>query len=347
MNRRKCIVALLTLCMMLVFVGCGASSARDQAFESITMSNSAAKGESSNVFYDNKVVVEEEYAPESEMDTGDSMEAAKEDLAALQERKLIKTVDMNVETKEFDQMLVTLEDKIAELGGYIESLDTYNGSSYSGYRSSRDANMTIRIPKQRLDIFLETVEGISNVVRRSESVEDVTLTYVDLESHKKVLLAEQESLLELLEKAEAIEDIITIKSHLSNVRYQIESMESQLRTFDNKVDYSTVYLNIEEVQELTPVEEETVLERIVGGFVDNLRDIKDGAVEFFIWFVINIPNFIVWIIIIVIVVIAIRLLSKVLNRSGKRGSKNRLQKQPTNVQASNASSVTDNQEESK
>ena len=131
------------------------------------------------------------------------------------------------------------------------------------------------------------------------------------------------------------------------MRYQIESMESQLRTFDNKVDYSTVYLNIEEVQELTPVEEETVLERIVGGFVDNLRDIKDGAVEFFIWFVINIPNFIVWIIIIVIVVIAIRLLSKVLNRSGKRGSKNRLQKQPTNVQASNASSVTDNQEGSK
>jgi len=316
MNRKKWTVALLTLCMMFVLVGCGAS-AKDQAFTESMVTNSASKGESYDVFYDNKVVVEEsyeEFAPESPMESGS--EAVKEDLAALQERKLIKTVDLNVETKEFDQMLTTLEQNITDLGGYIESMEVYNGSSYSGYRSSRDANMTIRIPKQRLDTFLETVEGISNVVRRSESVEDVTLTYVDLESHKKVLQAEQDRLLELLKKAEAIEDIITIESRLSNVRYQIESMESQLRTFDNKVDYSTVYLNVDEVQELTPVQEETVWQRIAGGLTDNLRDIKDGTVEFFIWFVINIPNFIVWIIIIVIAVIVIRLLRKAMHARG-------------------------------
>ena len=69
----------------------------------------------------------------------------------------------------------------------------------------------------------------------------MTLQYVDLESHKKALTTEQDRLIELMEQAETVEDIITIEGRLSEVRYQLESMESQLRTYDNKIDYSTVY----------------------------------------------------------------------------------------------------------
>lgn len=317
MKKRKLIVGLLMVCMMLSLVGCGRSvKSNDMAYtESMSMAQSAAKEEASEIFYD-KVMIEEDYSDGAEVsgvESGNTSNSGngKENTTVQENRKLIKTVDMKVETKEFDRTLAALEEKIAELGGYIENLETYNGSSYSTYRSSRDANMTIRIPKQHLDTFLEAVEGVSNVVRRSESVEDVTLTYVDLESHKKVLLAEQERLLELIGKAEAIEDIIKIESRLSNVRYQIESMESQLRTFDNKVDYSTIYLYIDEVKELTPVAEKTVLERIADGFEGSLKDIKDELTEFAIWFVVNIPYFVLWIIILIIAIIVVKVLWKV------------------------------------
>ena len=76
----------------------------------------------------------------------------------------------------------------------------------------------------------------------------------------------------LLEQATSIEDIITIESRLSEVRYQIESMESQLRTFDNQVDYSTVSISISEVKELTPVVEESAGTRIRNGFVNSLNN---------------------------------------------------------------------------
>ena len=66
-------------------------------------------------------------------------------------------------------------------------------------------------------------------------------------------------------------------------------MESQLRTYDNQVDYSTVYLYINEVEILTPVEEETIGERISSGFMESLDNIGEGFVEFGIWFVIHIP----------------------------------------------------------
>lgn len=236
------------------------------------------------------------------------------------DRKLIKTVDMSVETKEFDSMLAAVENKVNTLGGYIENMETYNGSVYSSYRSSRNANMTVRIPQESLNAFLEEVSAISNVVRHSENVEDVTLQYVDLTSHKAVLLAEQERLLELIEEAYSVEDIITLESRLSDIRYQIESMESQLRTYDNKVTYSTVYLYIDEVQELTPVKEETVWQRISGGFVESLEDIGYDITETFIWFVVNIPYLIIWAIVIIVVVLVLKKMKKKTNGIKKQAA---------------------------
>jgi uncharacterized protein YhaN len=134
-------------------------------------------------------------------------------------------------------------------------------------------------------------------------VEDVTLQYVDMESHKKALVTEQERLLELLEQAQTVEDIITIEDRLSEVRYQIESMESQLRTYDNKIDYSTVYLTINEVVQYSLSEEETVGERIRNGFLDSLEGVKDGVTEFAIWLVIKLPYLVVWAVIIAVIVI--------------------------------------------
>lgn len=223
-----------------------------------------------------------------------------------QGRKLIKTVELEMETKEFEHMMSELETQVQELGGYIENLETYNGSSYSSHRSSRWANLTIRIPESALNGFLQNMSEIGNVVRRSDSVDDVTLSYVDMESRRDTLKAEQARLLELLEQAETVEDMIMLEERLSNVRYYLESMESKLRTIDNQVDYSTVRLNLSEVKELTPVEEKTDLQRITEGFSDSLKSIGNGIKESAIWFVIHIPYLVIWAAVIAALVLALR-----------------------------------------
>ena len=78
-----------------------------------------------------------------------------------------------------------------------------------------------------------------------------------MESRKKSLEIEQERIWQFLEKAESIDTVITLEQRLSDIRYQLESMESQLRLYDNQVDYSTVYLSISEVTAYTPVTPET------------------------------------------------------------------------------------------
>ena len=57
--------------------------------------------------------------------------------------------------------------------------------------------------------------------------------------------------MELLSTAENMEDLLSIESKLSDIRYEIESYESQLRLLDNQIDYSTVHVEIFEVERMT------------------------------------------------------------------------------------------------
>lgn len=328
---RKMVALCLAGSMLVVLTGCGgAASFQNASTDSAPMEKYEYSMDVGGSYFTEDALMEEsvevEYAESgtTATNTADGGTQVDEGAAVLRsERKLIKTVDMTVETKEFDLLMSTLEQQVNALGGYIENMDTYNGSAYSYYRSTRNASMTIRIPKDKLNGFLETVSDICNVVRRSENVEDVTLAYVDLESHKNALRTEQTRLLELLEKAESIEDILVIERRLSEVRYELESMESQLRTYDNKVDYSTVYLAVDEVEELTPVEEESAGERMVNGFRESLSDIGEGLKEFGIGFVIHIPYLVIWGMIAVVVFFAVRgLCRKRKNRKAVKNGKN-------------------------
>ena len=209
-------------------------------------------------------------------------------VALPQDRKLIRTISMDAETEELETLLTGLEEKIAELGGYVQTREVYNGSTYSE-RRYRHADMTIRIPAEKVDGFVAHVSGVSNVRSSNESIDDVTLTYVDTESRLRALETEQARLLELMEQAETMYDLLEIESRLTEVNYQLESVASRLKTLDNQVSYATVYLYISEVQEYTPVVEKTAWQRITEGFADSLEGIWDGAVELFIWVLANSP----------------------------------------------------------
>ena len=213
------------------------------------------------------------------------------------EQKLIKTIRMEAETEDLDALLPQINEKINGLGGYVENQELYNGSSYSSYRH-RNASLTIRIPAENLNGFVEDVKGVSNVVSYNESTENVTLQYVSTESRVKALEVEQERLLELLGKAENMADLLEIEARLTDVRYELESVTSQLRVLANQVDYATVHLYINQVKVYTETEEQTVWQRIGSGFKENLKDMGENLTDFFVWIVTYSPQLILWAIVI-------------------------------------------------
>ena len=197
-------------------------------------------------------------------------------------RKLIKTVYLQIETKEFDSLLTSLNAKVSAVGGYVENSDIYQPSMDDDYSARRSANFVTRIPSSQLNTFVNAVEGFGNVTNKSENVQDVTLNYTDVESHKKSLEIERDRLNELIGEAEDVDAIIALETRLSEIRYQLDSYESQLRTYDNQVDYSTVTINISEVVDYTPQVKESVWERISTGFRDTIKDLGQFFEDLFV-----------------------------------------------------------------
>ena len=204
-------------------------------------------------------------------------------------QKLIRRVNIDAETEDLDALLEKLTAQISSMGGYIEQQNLYNGSAYASYRS-RSANLTVRIPADKLDGFIGQVKGVSNVISYNESQEDVTLTYVSTESRIKALETEEARLLELLAQAENRTDLLQIEARLTDVRYELESVKSQLLVLSNQVDYATVYLYISQVKEYTEVEEKTVWQRISSDFSRNLKDLGRWLVDLFVWVVTYSPQ---------------------------------------------------------
>jgi hypothetical protein len=224
---------------------------------------------------------------------------------AQSDRKLIKTVTMDVETEYYNDLLSALEEKITALGGYTENRQT---GSYGRTRSW--CSMTIRIPAENLSGFVAHVAENANVLSTSEETVDVTLQYSDTEAKIAALELERSRLMELLADAGNLSEILEIEARLSDVTYELERYESHKRGYDNQITYATVHLRIEEVEVLTPMEEPTVWVRIRDGFKDSLEGVTNGIVDVFVYLIAGSPFIVVYGTVLALLLLLLRKLSR-------------------------------------
>lgn len=300
MKRRQRSVLGITACVLsvLMLVGCGANAKMEANYDRMDAPQASYDGKYSSGIYD----------------TGDSLYVENTDSVTSTDpqtdvfstgRKLIKNVTMRLETKEFDIFTSELNARITAYGGYIQSSSVDGGSYYSkNYR--RYATVTARIPAEKLDTFISGVSEIANVTSKSENTNDVTLSYYDMESHVKALRSEYDTLLGILEKCTELKDVISVQSRITEVLYQIESYQSKLNNYDNLVAYSTITMNISEVERETVVNPETLGERISAGFSDTVADITDGLENLTVDFIVNLPYILIWAVILTAAVLVLR-----------------------------------------
>ena len=222
-------------------------------------------------------------------------------------RKWVITSEVRAEAEDMDALLHTVLEKVSQLEGYIENQSVYNGSGSGSYRS---AELKIRVPAERMDAFLKTVKQSSNVTSVNRNLEDITLQYVDTETRLEALRTEEERLMELMEQAETVADLLEIESRLTDVHYELENVTSRLKTYDNQVNYATITLFIEEVREYTPVEEPGFLDRISVGFVSSLKGVGRSLLDLLVFLIVASPYLVVWGLIILGIVLLIRLLCR-------------------------------------
>ena len=276
MNMKKWIVSLTAAALVaLSLAGCGAKSDRTEAYADQSLYDSGATYETSMEMAAGATALSANRA------------TAKSAQTLPENRKWIITMNLSAETEDLDAALEAIDARIQAMEGYVEGQNVSGGSSGSGRH--RFANLTIRVPADQVDSFVEEIAGLTNVVSSSCNVQDITLTYTDTAGRVTALETEQARLLELMEQAENMSDLLEIEARLTEVRYQLESYTSTLRLYDNQVDYATVSLYITEVERYTPVEDPGFWAKITGGLKDSFVNLGEAIVAFVSWFIIDLP----------------------------------------------------------
>lgn len=280
MKKRLIALVSLLLIVVLLFAGCSENKG-DYATNEMSYPQSASSydmaGGSDGGYYDTPMEGEMEYEsvdgvttdPVGQLNGGAGL-------------KIIYTAYLSVQTKEFQESYDKLLALVEENGGYLQSSNVSGGyTSTTGYYYNRYADLSLRIPAENYKTFLQATESVGTVTDMSESTDDITSTYIDTEARLKTLKAQEERLLELLAEANEMTDLIAIESKLADVRYQIESYQSQMNTYDNLLSYSTITVSLQEVSDIvTP--KDTFGQRIVAA----LKGSFEAVVDFFDGFVI-------------------------------------------------------------
>lgn len=217
------------------------------------------------------------------------------DTAKITDRKIIKTFDINAETKDYNAAIAALNDLITQHGGYVESASSNDKSLKSTSDSyTRNASYTIRIPAEQADAFVGSMGGLFNVTSNRSSIEDVSETYYSIEARLEELQAERDSLIDILDADKTKADYqlwLTVTQRLSEVRQQIAVYQGQLNRYDSKVAYSTVHLSINEVVAYSSVSESNRFgSRLKAAFADGWNGFVVGLGNFVIWFAEALPT---------------------------------------------------------
>ena len=145
--------------------------------------------------------------------------------------------------------------------------------------------------------------GLGNITYKHESQQDVTLQYVDTESRIAALRTEQERLLELLDQADNLSEILEIEDRMTYVRYELESYERSLRALADQVDYATAVIEVTQVTVYTPTQEKGFWENIGTGLLGSLQDLWDFVKNAFSAFVIALPYLLIFLVLPAVLVI--------------------------------------------
>jgi hypothetical protein len=172
-----------------------------------------------------------------------------EDPAALGDfgRKIVKTADLGLRSEEVRESAAQAQQLAASAGGTVLSSQVY------GSHDSVTAQLVLSVPSEEFERVLDELRSLGKKVTTDTiSGQDVTEEYVDLQSRERNLRATEESLLRLYDRAENVEEALSIQRELTTVRGEIELVQGRIKYLDQRSAYSQITLNIQPVTSPPP-----------------------------------------------------------------------------------------------
>lgn len=155
--------------------------------------------------------------------------------AGVTERKVVSTGHLSFRTDDLSETRQFLQQALDGAGAYVESEQEHN------YPTRLVRSLTVRVPADNFNELIDAVaDHAGHFEEKNINQQDITEQYIDIAARLKNKQALEARYLELLKKANTVEELIDVERELANARAEIESMQGQLEHMDKRVDYSTL-----------------------------------------------------------------------------------------------------------
>jgi hypothetical protein len=234
---KKILFALIAL--MVLLVGCGSSIGESGIApeEMLFMESQDIAGAAPEPYYDedsNKTAINVDAVPV--------------------ERMVIKNAELAIITVDPAQSMDEIGRMAESMGGFVVSSNLYQRTLSSGAKVPQ-ANITIRVPIERLDEALQQIKaGATEVESENTSGQDVTQEYTDLQSQLRNLEAAEAQLMEIMEGASETEDVLSIYNELVYLREQIEVIKGRIQYYEQSAALSKIDVSITADEAVQPIQ---------------------------------------------------------------------------------------------
>lgn len=211
--------------------------------------------------------------------------------------KIIREARIEMQTENYSEDMAALEELVTSMGGFITSREEW-GSEQSAEtgENPRTLSLTLRIPSDQLDAFVEQAKQVGIVTASSISETDVTDQYTDTDRRLQAYQKQYDRVLEMMDQATTVEELIQIESELSRLEMEIESCQGTLNYWDARVNYSTVYIYVDEVRRAISANP-SLGERMRTALANSWDDFTQGCQDLVVNLYAAIPYIAVWIVV--------------------------------------------------
>lgn len=193
---------------------------------------------------------------------------SKDSQVEISEQKLITRSNLQIET----ESLTNSQEKMDE---FIETYSAYiSNSQQQTINNRRFYSYTIKVPADNFSELMLDLESLGEVEEKQISSQDVTENYIDLQTRKKNLTAQEDKYRQLLDQTETVDEVLKVEKELNRVRTEIERIENQLNYYDSRVELSTIQLRLFEPEPfISQYRLPDTLRQAVRGFVNSIHRI--------------------------------------------------------------------------
>jgi hypothetical protein len=285
------VMAVLILFIVYQFNSFKGINSHDQLVNSEVMENK--EKESLDANFSDEVAKSEE-----EVDVSQSLDdnyLQKNSIAEQIENKIIKNGNLRLKVENIDESFNQTKEIVKKNKGEIFA------TNFQGTDNKR-AQVTIKVPVNKFETLMKELKNpATEVISESSNAQDVSEEFFDLQTRIKSKKAEEQAFINLLDKADKIEDILKITKEQKRVRSEIESLEGRLNYLTNKTTYSTINLSLSQDVKLSSIDENWRIDQTFKKATQMLIDNLKGFVTFLIFLVLVIvPTLLPYFIIVLI-----------------------------------------------